>query len=129
MFSLILISCQTSKVVKEESKPVVKTPVVDETPVKTNKIQFTELEQHILEELPNLESHWTRSDVESHLLLNSQFMGMITSEGSRENFTYYYELKNYQLVLHFDYSQHKDGLFQASEVLNKKGELMFFGML
>jgi len=103
-------SCKTSETVRippaiHENIPVA---VAAEAP-KPSAPMEDDLINHIKITMPKLEKGMKRDHVCALLLLNSRFKGIVTSDGSAQEFNYYYDIKGYQLFLSFDYLQHKSG--------------------
>ena len=66
---------------------------------------------HIQSNLTNLKSGMSRSQVEHMLRLDTEFQGIVNSEGTRDDFGYYYDLGEWELVLRFSYRTERDGAF------------------
>lgn len=79
--------------------------------------QFNEIKKadafvdFLKKKLPKVNSGMTLDEVSHFLEMETRFRGMVTSEGPRGSFKYYYDLKGYQLILIFDYNQHQLGQF------------------
>ena len=62
-------------------------------------------------QLPLVHRDMTFKDVDEFLQFKKRFKGIVTSEGKRSDFKYYYQLIGYQLILTFDYAQDEEGKF------------------
>ena len=68
--------------------------------------------------LPLIHSKMTFTDVNRFLEFEKRFNGIITSEGAQGNFSYYYQLKNHELKLVFDYQKDKKGQFLSYQLIS-----------
>lgn len=66
---------------------------------------------HIQSKLPELKPGMSRGQVERLLHLDTDFLGVVNSEGTRDDFGYYYDLGDWELVLRFSYRVERDGAF------------------
>ncbi|MBN8219001.1 MAG: hypothetical protein J0L75_20350 [Spirochaetes bacterium] len=66
---------------------------------------------HIQSKLGDLKPGMSRSQVEHMLRLDSEFQGIVNSEGTRDDFGYFYDLGDWELILRFSYRTERDGAF------------------
>ena len=89
-------SGDTSKILVVKEEPTGKTSPELLTVIKVN--------------LSKLKNGMSTDQVLNILTIDKDFNGIVTSEGGKDGFTFYYELKdNHELTLTFDYSKNKFG--------------------
>jgi len=108
VFGAIMSGC------KVEKKPVAQLKVILPMPPfllkKAPQVRSKDrLIIHIKKNINSVKTGMSKPEVMFILHLDIWFKGIVTSEGNRDQFYYYYDLKGYQLLLSFDYTYKKAG--------------------
>ena len=106
---ILLCGCATRQVRVEPTASAVRPePVVLKS---SAPLPSTPLLDHVRATLPSLVAGMSVEDVEKTLHLEN-FPGILTSDGNREDFRYYYELGDFELVLSFSYEEGRKGKYR-----------------
>ena len=118
-YIFFLVACVSlSKKTDQEIKPLTDLAELKE---KKSEILTKKEDSYLLflkKTLPLIEEGSTVQEVGRILLFDQKFRGIITSEGKRNHFSYFYELKGYHLVLVFDYTKSRQGYYKGYELNN-----------